>query len=202
MAKLNAPLMSFAASGKIAKSLVYATWKGIDTVRQYVVPSNPKTPAQQAQRSLLTMAVNLWRASWLSQEIRESWNKLASTRGLAMSGFNLFTGQVTKLAAEDPDASIASGVKAVASNSLEVSFKNIDDGSAGDESGDFELLYGNSPDDLVGSATAALATGKAEFTIDCEIIEENTPGWGLLRKASASGTVYDRSGIFSFINNG
>ena len=200
MAKLNAPLMSFAASGKIAKSLVYATWKGIDTVRQYVVPSNPKTPAQQAQRSLLTMAVNLWRASWLSQEIRESWNKLASTRGLTMSGFNLFTGQVTKLAAEDPAASIASGLDSPGSNHLEVSFKNIDDGSAGDETGDFELLYGNSPDDLVGSATSALDAGIADFTIDCNIIEDNFDGWGLLRKASASGTVYDRSGIFRFNN--
>lgn len=200
MAKLNAPLMSFAASGKIAKSLVYATWKGIDTVRQYVVPSNPQTPAQQAQRSLLTMAVNLWRASWLSQEIRESWNKLASTRGLAMSGFNLFTGQVTKLAAEDPDASIASEVAPMGSTILQVSFQNIDDGSAGDETGDFELLYGTSPDDLVGSATAALAAGKAQFTVGADIIPDDKPGWGLLRKASASGTVYDRSGIFPFFN--
>lgn len=200
MAKLNAPLMSFAASGKIAKSLVFATWKGIDTVRQYVVPSNPKTPAQQAQRSLLSMAVNLWRASWLSKEIRESWNKLASTRGLAMSGFNLFTGQVTKLAAEDPAASIASEVQSTGSCGLDVSCKNIDDGSAGDETGDFELLYGTSPDDLVGSATAALADGKASFTIDTDIIEGDMPGWGLLRKASASGTVYDRSGIFAFVN--
>jgi len=200
MAKLNAPLMSFAASGKLAKSLVYATWKGIDTVRQYVVPSNPQTPAQQAQRSLLTMAVNLWRASWLSQEFRESWNKLASTRGLAMSGFNLFTGQVTKLAAEDPDASIASAIDTPGGNKLEVFCKNIDDGSAGDEKGDFELLYGTSPDDLVGSATATLAAGEAEFTIDSAIIEDDTPGWGLLRKASASGKVYDRSGIFPFTN--
>lgn len=201
MAKLNAPLMSFAASGKIAKSLVFATWKGIDTVRQYVVPSNPKTPAQQAQRSLLTMAVNLWRASWLSQEIRESWNKLASTRGLTMSGFNLFTGQVTKLAAEDTNASIASDFDIPGGNKLDVSCKNIDDGSAGDETGDFELLYGTSPDDMVGSATATLAAGKASFNIDTSIIEDNAEGWGLLRKASASGTVYDRSGIFPFTND-
>lgn len=200
MAKLNAPLMSFAASGKIAKSLVYATWKGIDTVRQYVVPSNPKTPAQQAQRGLLSMAVNLWRASWLYQEIRESWNKLASTRGLAMSGFNLFTGQVTKLAAEDPDASIASQLDIPGGNIVQVVCKNIDDGSAGDETGDFELLYGTSPDDMVGSATASLDAGVASFAIDTDIIESGADGWGLVRKASASGTVYDRSGIFPFNN--
>lgn len=200
MAKLNAPLMSFAASGKIAKSLVYATWKGIDTVRQYVIPSNPKTPAQQAQRSLLSMAVNLWRASWLNQEIRESWNKLASTRGLAMSGFNLFTGQLTKLAAEDSDASIASQLDIPGGNILAVVCKNIDDGSAGDETGDFELLYGTSPDDMVGSATASLAAGTASFAIDTDIIESGADGWGLLRKASASGTVFDRSGIFPFTN--
>jgi len=57
MAKLNAPLFSFNASGQLAKSLVYFAWKGIDVVRSYVVPSNPKTSGQTTQRGYLTEVV-------------------------------------------------------------------------------------------------------------------------------------------------
>lgn len=57
MAKLNAPLFSFAASGKIANALVYFGWKGINVVRQYVVPANPKTALQTTHRDYLKAAV-------------------------------------------------------------------------------------------------------------------------------------------------
>jgi len=50
MAKVKAPLMSFDARGQIAKSLVYLGWKGLKTVRQYVIPANPKSSDQQTQR--------------------------------------------------------------------------------------------------------------------------------------------------------
>jgi hypothetical protein len=37
--------------------MVFFGWKGLDVVREYVVPSNPKSTAQQAQRALVTAAV-------------------------------------------------------------------------------------------------------------------------------------------------
>ncbi|MBA7536651.1 hypothetical protein ES705_28915 [subsurface metagenome] len=57
MAKLKAPLLSLGASGAIGKTLVFFPWKGIDAVREYVVPSNPKTAPQNTQRGYLTAAV-------------------------------------------------------------------------------------------------------------------------------------------------
>jgi hypothetical protein len=57
MAKVRAPLFSFGASGKLAKSLVYFGWKGLNVVRSYVVPANPNTIAQQTQRNYLKAAV-------------------------------------------------------------------------------------------------------------------------------------------------
>lgn len=57
MAKLTAPLFSFGASGKIADSLVYFPWKGLDAVRQYVIPANPRSADQVTQRGHLTDAV-------------------------------------------------------------------------------------------------------------------------------------------------
>lgn len=57
MAKLKAPLMSLGASGALGKALVFFGWKGLDVVREYVIPANPKTAAQVTQRGYLTAAV-------------------------------------------------------------------------------------------------------------------------------------------------
>lgn len=57
MAKLKAPLMSLGAAGQLGKSLVFFGWKGLDVVREYVIPSNPKTSAQTTQRGYVTDAV-------------------------------------------------------------------------------------------------------------------------------------------------
>lgn len=58
MAKVRAPLMSFAASGKLAGALVFFPWKGIKVVRSYVIPANPKTAGQVTQRGYLTTMVD------------------------------------------------------------------------------------------------------------------------------------------------
>lgn len=57
MAKLKAPLLSLGAAGAIGKSIVFFPWKGIDCAREYVVPSNPKTSAQNTQRGYVTAGV-------------------------------------------------------------------------------------------------------------------------------------------------
>ena len=45
-------------SGKIA-NVVYGSWKGIEYARQFVVPGNPQTSAQQANRTLFGAAVSI-----------------------------------------------------------------------------------------------------------------------------------------------
>lgn len=57
MAKLKGPLFSLGASQQLGKSLVYFTWKGLNVVREYVIPANPKTQPQKDQRARLTAAV-------------------------------------------------------------------------------------------------------------------------------------------------
>ncbi len=57
MAKVNAPLFSFNAAGKLANALVYFGWKGLNCVRSYVIPANPDTTAQKTQRGYLRAAV-------------------------------------------------------------------------------------------------------------------------------------------------
>lgn len=58
MAKLKAPLLSLGASGAIGRSIVFFPWKGLDCAREYVVPANPNTAAQQTQRGYLKAAVD------------------------------------------------------------------------------------------------------------------------------------------------
>lgn len=57
MAKLKGPLFSLGASQQLGKTLVYFGWKGLDVVREYVIPSNPRTAAQTTQRGYVTAAV-------------------------------------------------------------------------------------------------------------------------------------------------
>jgi hypothetical protein len=58
VAKLKAPLLSLGASGQIGKSVVFFPWKGLNAAREYVIPTNPKSEAQQTQRGYLTDAVD------------------------------------------------------------------------------------------------------------------------------------------------
>jgi len=57
VAKLKGPLFSLGASGQLGKSLVFFPWKGLDVVREFVIPSNPKTTGQNLQRGYLKAAV-------------------------------------------------------------------------------------------------------------------------------------------------
>lgn len=91
MAKVTAPLLSFNAGGAIAKSQVYARWKGIPYVRRYVVPANPQTSAQTETRSVFTTMAAVWKN--LTADAIAPWSGYASGKPLtnrnAFIGFNV-----------------------------------------------------------------------------------------------------------------
>lgn len=60
MAKTIAPLLSFGAGGQIARTGVYASWKGIPYVRRYVVPANPRTTKQMVTRNIFKNLQAMW----------------------------------------------------------------------------------------------------------------------------------------------
>lgn len=88
MAKLKAPLMSLGARGQLGKSLVFFAWKGVDAVREYVVPANPNTADQQTQRGYLSAAVTEWHGASFTADDSTAWNRLAGIAAAIMSGFN------------------------------------------------------------------------------------------------------------------
>jgi hypothetical protein len=87
MAVLKAPLMSFSASGQIGKSVVFATWKGQKYARQYIIPTNPKTAAQIAQRNLFK-----WVHDWYkfaATDVTQAWVTFA--KGKMITGANAWS---------------------------------------------------------------------------------------------------------------
>ncbi|WP_322799220.1 hypothetical protein [Thermoflexus sp.] len=91
MAKSNAPLFGIDASGAIGDTLVYSKWKGIKYARRYVVPSNPRTEAQLAVRSVFRFLNQVWANA--PALLKEPWEAYATGRNLtdrnAFIGFNV-----------------------------------------------------------------------------------------------------------------
>ena len=94
MAKLKAPLLSLGASGKLADALVFFPWKGLNVVREFVVPSNPKTSGQTTQRGYMTEMVGLihdfqaYAAHPLGEDDAVAYAALASTFATPRTWFN------------------------------------------------------------------------------------------------------------------
>jgi hypothetical protein len=53
MAKVNGPLYSMGASGKLGDAMVFFGWKGINVVRNYVIPTNKMSASQGNNRTVL-----------------------------------------------------------------------------------------------------------------------------------------------------
>ena len=94
MAKLKGPLLSLGASGSIADTLTFFTWKGINVAREHVVPTNPRTAKQTTQRSYITAAVakihecQALAANPLDAEDTAAYALWAAAKGKIMTWFN------------------------------------------------------------------------------------------------------------------
>lgn len=94
MAKLKAPLFSLGAGGALGKALVFFGWKGLNVVREYVVPSNPRTSGQTTQRGYLGDAVEAIHSAMaeatrtLDEQDIMAYALLASLRATPRTWFN------------------------------------------------------------------------------------------------------------------
>lgn len=111
MAILKAPLLSLGASGQLGKTIVTSTWKGIKTGREYVIPANPRTPGQLAQRALMSASVLLWKLTQTTEALRTAWNLAANANPRPLSGFNEYTSAQVKLRAALGDATYPAQVQ-------------------------------------------------------------------------------------------
>jgi len=63
MAKTTAPLLSFGASGQIAKTMVMSKWRGRPYARRHVVPANPQTAEQSLTRDTFSWLQAVWKVA-------------------------------------------------------------------------------------------------------------------------------------------
>jgi len=94
MAIVKAPFFGLGAAGALGKTLVYFGWKGLNVVRTYVVPSNPKTALQVTQRGYVTDAVAMVHTAQaeavgpLGEVDQIAYSALAAAKGKRMTWFN------------------------------------------------------------------------------------------------------------------
>jgi len=99
MAKLTGPLLSFGADGQIGKAMVTAKWRGISYARQYVIPANPKTTAQQANRTRFAFFREMWKLA--PSLVKEPFDAFAT--GRKFLGFNAFVGENNRITQGETD---------------------------------------------------------------------------------------------------
>lgn len=93
MAKINAPLLSLGGKGQIGKGIVFSSWKGIKTARQYTVPANPRTVAQQANRTRFALLREMFKLA--PSQVRAPY--VAFVRGRPLTPDNKFVGENNRL---------------------------------------------------------------------------------------------------------
>lgn len=85
MAKVQGPLLSMGAQGQIGNSQVYASWKGINYARRYVVPSDPNTLGQQLTRGVFRAVDQMYK--YMGALSQAPW--IAAVKGRPMVARNL-----------------------------------------------------------------------------------------------------------------
>ncbi len=196
MAKLKAPLMSLGASGQLGKALVFFGWKGLNVVREHVVPSNPKTALQVTQRGYLTSAVTEIHTQQsaatnpLTAADISAYALLGSTKATPRTWFNelvklLVDLLIAALSAEFPcDGTSTPGAGQI----LMSVFDNNGNMTAGD------FWYGTSKTALIYSETGALVAG--EFTATPTGLTAGVKYYWQFRPTAPAGNVGGNSGIY------
>lgn len=167
MAKLKAPLMSLGAAGAIGKTIVFFPWKGINAAREYVIPANPKTTAQNTQRGYVTAAVaNIhavmaMAAHPLTEVDKTALSLYGSTFPTPRTWFNVAVKQwVDRVIASLLGFNMTDGVMTPGAGSIAASIWAIgDDITAG------KFYYGPSKTSMVKSEVSADAAGHHTATI-------------------------------------
>jgi len=143
----------------------------------------------------MATVVAFWRGFMTGTDAKTAWNRDASSSGKAQSGFNAFTSASTKIAAQDADASMITGLGNLATDEVLFDTLNLDDGTTGDEAGDFTLNYGTSPSQMLSTLTGTITAGELAFT--------PSPAFGVgdviyaqVVKTAGTITAAKRSGIF------
>ena len=188
--------MSLGATGTIAKTITFGKWKGINTARQRVTPSNPRTAAQTAQRVVFSYVVAFWRSFMIGTGAKAAWNKDASASGKPQSGFNAFTSSATKIGKQTADAGIVTGRIYGAADNLVFGVADLDSGSLSSEAGNFTLNVGAAQNQMLDSYDSTCEDGQLNFDISADY-SAGAVIYCQVIKTAGTAIAAKRSGIFT-----
>ena len=144
--------------------MVFSGWKGIATVRQYVVPANPKTTAQTTQRNVMKAIVALWKPVAAVAVLKAGWNLFAQLSGSAMSGFNMFTRYVGISEVQTAAAPYVSAVTVTPNTSAACTLKKVTDGTSWTATTQMSCKIGTNKAKLDTTVTATPGSGTVTFS--------------------------------------
>jgi len=93
MAKVVGPAFSVSATGTVGKTFTYGIIRGIQYVREWFSPYNPKTVKQVNLREAFTLGVKFWQDTMLGSA-KEGY--VAGAKGTKNTGFSLAMGRAQK----------------------------------------------------------------------------------------------------------
>lgn len=208
MAKLKGPLFSLGAAGSIGKTLVYFGWKGIDCVREYLVPTNPKTAAQTAHRAHLTAAVAAVHAAQarpdnpLDAEDQVAYSTLAQAKGKVITWFNMIVKLwidvevAVKIPCIFTDGNISDKDVTAIDAFMKLNEETASQLAAG------KYYFGSSKTNLINAAAAVVTGGDKACLVDEDCSAFLTAGskyYYQFRPDAGDPCVGADSGIYSFV---
>jgi hypothetical protein len=160
MATVTAPLLSFGASGQVAKSQVYSSWKGRPYVRRYVTPSNPRSIEQTSTRDIFSWLNSVWKVA--PEDFRTAWT--AAAKGQVLTDRNLFVKRNLPILR---DLAALTGII-------------MSPGAKGGLSGDITITPGNDLITVAGVAPDPLPAGWSVVRFIAAVIRQQDPHSGAL----------------------
>lgn len=100
---------------KLGDAVVFSNWKGRTYFRSYVIPANPKTLKQQANRDHQAKLVARWKNIMDTEDKKGVWNAIALPEEI--TGYNLFVKYGRKSKISCPSTASGSG-----SASIEITY--------------------------------------------------------------------------------
>ncbi|MBA7589575.1 hypothetical protein ES708_31661 [subsurface metagenome] len=202
MAKLKAPLLSFGASGAIAKAVVYFPWKGLNVAREYVIPANPKTTLQKKQRGHLTFAVTAIHAvqalatNPLDQADTMAYALWGSTYPTPRTWFNQLVKNIIDVRVDLLSGQIyRAGTTTPGTEKLDVSlcYSHGPDPTGG------TFFYGTSKTALIHTEDADIDGGEIKTTLSP--LTKGVKYYWQFRPTAPEGLIGNRSGIYYGVSN-
>jgi len=208
MAKLKAPLFSLGASGQLAKALVYFPWKGLNCVREHVVPSNPKTALQVTQRGYMTAAVAMVHTAqahathpMLSLD-QVAYAALASAKSKIMTWFNQVCKLWVDVAVDAKTSVIYHGAVFGAKTAAAFEFHLYISEETGSDLAAGKFYFGTSKTNLINSEACDINPGSYVYINVVDLTAFLTVGtkyYVQFRPDSGDPCVGADSGIYNFV---